>query len=302
MSWIAFGLFIGATGKSAHIPAFRMASGCDGGTDPSLCADTRGNDGDCGGLSSGACQLHFLGGALSDGGSCSGRSIDGACWRDHRADSNRYQEGPCLFDNIAAWIHVLACGVGAFIAAIFHVSTYAFFKAQLFLGSGSVIHALHHEQDMTKMGGLKEYLPMTYMTMVAAWLAICGIIPFAGFFSKDEIPASDLAQFEGFICNRAFLSLLHSFLYDKADGADVLEEETIFRNPDMASGAPVESPPVMVDAASCPCRIVARRRMDRDSTCASAVTTILRNGYSPCSSKSVRRARFTKHPEVSRLG
>jgi NADH-quinone oxidoreductase subunit L len=81
----------------------------------------------------------------------------------------------------------LACGVGAFIAAIFHVITHAFFKALLFLGSGSVINGMHHEQDMRRMGGLKKYMPITYWTMFAGWLAICGILPFAGFFSKDEI-------------------------------------------------------------------------------------------------------------------
>src|SRR5215218_3482621 len=81
----------------------------------------------------------------------------------------------------------LACGVGAFIAAIFHVMTHAFFKALLFLGSGSVIHGMHHEQDMRRMGGLKKYLKITFWTMCAGWLAICGIVPFAGFFSKDEI-------------------------------------------------------------------------------------------------------------------
>jgi NADH-quinone oxidoreductase subunit L len=81
----------------------------------------------------------------------------------------------------------LACGVGAFIAAIFHVMTHAFFKALLFLGSGSVIHGMHHEQDMRRMGGLKKYMPITFLTMLAGWLAICGIVPFAGFFSKDEI-------------------------------------------------------------------------------------------------------------------
>ena len=81
----------------------------------------------------------------------------------------------------------LACGVGAFVAAIFHVMTHAFFKALLFLGSGSVIHGMHHEQDMRRMGGLKKYMPITFMTMLTGWLAICGIPIFAGFFSKDEI-------------------------------------------------------------------------------------------------------------------
>ena len=81
----------------------------------------------------------------------------------------------------------LACGVGAFTAAIFHVITHAFFKALLFLGSGSVIAGMHHEQDMRRMGGLKKYMPITFATMLTGWLAICGIPIFAGFFSKDEI-------------------------------------------------------------------------------------------------------------------
>src|SRR5690242_8492827 len=81
----------------------------------------------------------------------------------------------------------LACGVGAFIAAIFHVITHAFFKALLFLGSGSVIHGMHHEQDMRRMGGLKKYMPITFATMAIGWLAISGVPIFAGFFSKDEI-------------------------------------------------------------------------------------------------------------------
>src|ERR1044072_8406765 len=81
----------------------------------------------------------------------------------------------------------LACGVGAFIPAIFHVITHAFFKALLFLGSGSVIHGMHHEQDMRRMGGLKKYMPITFATMVTGWLAISGVPIFAGFFSQDEI-------------------------------------------------------------------------------------------------------------------
>jgi NADH-quinone oxidoreductase subunit L len=81
----------------------------------------------------------------------------------------------------------LACGVGAFVAAVFHVVTHAFFKAQLFLGSGSVIVGTHHEQDMRRMGGLRKYMPITWLTMCAGWLAICGVPIWAGFFSKDEI-------------------------------------------------------------------------------------------------------------------
>ncbi|HSB12198.1 MAG TPA: NADH-quinone oxidoreductase subunit L, partial [Blastocatellia bacterium] len=81
----------------------------------------------------------------------------------------------------------LACGVGAFSAGIFHVFTHAFFKALLFLGSGSVIIGMHHEQDMRRMGGLKKYMPITFATMLVGWLAISGVPFLSGFFSKDEI-------------------------------------------------------------------------------------------------------------------
>ncbi|GAC1395087.1 MAG: NADH-quinone oxidoreductase subunit L [Sediminibacterium sp.] len=81
----------------------------------------------------------------------------------------------------------LGLGVGAYTGAVFHVMTHAFFKALLFLGAGSVIHALHHEQDIRNMGGLKKHLPITHITFLLACLAIAGIPPFSGFFSKDEI-------------------------------------------------------------------------------------------------------------------
>ena len=81
----------------------------------------------------------------------------------------------------------LGLGVGAYTSGIFHVTTHAFFKALLFLGAGSVIHAMHHEQDMRKMGGLKKHLPVTHITMLIATLAISGFPLLSGFFSKDEI-------------------------------------------------------------------------------------------------------------------
>ncbi|MCL9769616.1 NADH-quinone oxidoreductase subunit L [Flavobacterium sp. HXWNR69] len=87
----------------------------------------------------------------------------------------------------------LALGMGAYTVAVFHVITHAFFKACLFLGSGSVIHALHGEQDMRNMGGLRKVMPVTFWTMLISTLAIAGIFPFAGFWSKDEIL---LAAFE----------------------------------------------------------------------------------------------------------
>ena len=81
----------------------------------------------------------------------------------------------------------LALGVGAFASGLFHVMTHAFFKALLFLGSGAVIHAMHEEQDIQRMGGLKKALPTTYWTFLVGAIAISGIFPFSGFFSKDEI-------------------------------------------------------------------------------------------------------------------
>jgi NADH-quinone oxidoreductase subunit L len=81
----------------------------------------------------------------------------------------------------------LAVGSGAYTAAIFHMVTHAFFKALLFLGSGSVIHGMHHEQDMRRMGALRKFMPLTFGTFIVGWLAIAGVPPFSGFWSKDDI-------------------------------------------------------------------------------------------------------------------
>ncbi len=81
----------------------------------------------------------------------------------------------------------LAVGSGAYTAAIFHMVTHAFFKALLFLGSGSVIHGMHHEQDMRRMGALRKFMPITFGTFIVGWLAIAGVPPFSGFWSKDDI-------------------------------------------------------------------------------------------------------------------
>ncbi|BAV08958.1 NADH dehydrogenase subunit L [Filimonas lacunae] len=88
----------------------------------------------------------------------------------------------------------LGLGVGAYTGAVFHVMTHAFFKALLFLGAGSVIHAMHHEQDIRKMGGLRKKLRVTHFTFLMGCLAISGIPPFSGFFSKDEILAAAYAH------------------------------------------------------------------------------------------------------------
>jgi NADH-quinone oxidoreductase subunit L len=114
----------------------------------------------------------------------------------------------------------MACALGAsaYAAGIFHLMTHAFFKALLFLGAGSAIIAMHHEQDMRKMGGLKKYMPITYWTMVIGSLALAGIPPFAGFFSKDaiieavqlsKIPGHGYAEFA--VTAGVFLTALYSF-------------------------------------------------------------------------------------------
>ena len=88
----------------------------------------------------------------------------------------------------------LAVGTGAYVAAIFHMVTHAFFKALLFLGSGSVIHGMHDEQDMRKMGGLRKFMPITAATFIVGWLAIAGVPPFAGFWSQGRDPPVRLGR------------------------------------------------------------------------------------------------------------
>src|SRR5581483_10132729 len=85
---------------------------------------------------------------------------------------------------------VMAVGLHGPTAAMYHLTTHAFFKALLFLGAGSVIHAMHHEQDIWKMGGLAKKMPTTFKTFLIGTLALCGVPPLSGFYSKDEILAT----------------------------------------------------------------------------------------------------------------
>ena len=105
----------------------------------------------------------------------------------------------------------LALGVGAYTAGVFHVMTHAFFKALLFLGAGSVIHAMHHEQDIMNMGGLRKKLPITHLTFLIGCLAIAGIPPFAGFFSKDEILVAALLKHPIYYVFGVMTSVLTAF-------------------------------------------------------------------------------------------
>ncbi|MBC7946137.1 MAG: NADH-quinone oxidoreductase subunit L, partial [Burkholderiales bacterium] len=129
----------------------------------------------------------------------------------------------------------VALGASAYAASIFHLMTHAFFKALLFLAAGSVIIAMHHEQDMRRMGGLKKYLPITYWTAVIGSLALAGIPPFAGFFSKDAIieavhastlPGSGFAYFA--VLSAVFITALYSFrlLFLTFHGKPRMDEET----------------------------------------------------------------------------
>ncbi|HYP28491.1 MAG TPA: NADH-quinone oxidoreductase subunit L [Blastocatellia bacterium] len=187
MSWLALGLFIGATGKSAQIPLFIWLPDAMAGPTPV------------------SALIHAA--TMVTAGVFMVTRTNFIFQRSITLMLVVALIG-CLTAFVAATIGItqtdikkvlaystvsqlgfmfLAAGVGAFVAAIFHVFTHAFFKALLFLGSGSVIHGMHHEQEMPRMGGLQKYLPTTYKTMMMGWLAICGIIPFAGFWSKDEI-------------------------------------------------------------------------------------------------------------------
>jgi NADH-quinone oxidoreductase subunit L len=110
----------------------------------------------------------------------------------------------------------LAVGVGAYWVAIFHMITHAFFKACMFLGSGSVIHGMHDEQDMRRMGNLKKYMPITAITFMCGWLAIAGIPPFSGFWSKDEILAYALHANPALYAVGLFTALLTAYYMSRA--------------------------------------------------------------------------------------
>jgi NADH-quinone oxidoreductase subunit L len=155
----------------------------------------------------------------------------------------------------------MACGVGAFSAGIFHLMTHAFFKGLLFLAAGSVIHAVGGEQDMRKMGGLRSYIPWTFITMGIATLAIAGIPPFAGFWSKDEILWKAYSSDHGswvfwlvgvvtaFLTSFYMFRLLFMTFWGDYGGAQVDEHGNVHAahgHDDHGHGEPHESPMVML--------------------------------------------------------
>lgn len=238
MSWIALGLFVGAAGKSAQIPLFVWLPDAMAGPTPVSALIHAATMVTAGvyllarvnyifAAAPSAMAVVAIIGALT---ALLGAAI-GLTQNDIKkvlAYSTVSQLG----------LMFLACGVGAFTAAIFHVFTHAFFKAQLFLGSGSVIHSLHHEQDMRKMGGLKKYLPKTHWTMFASWLAICGVIPFAGFFSKDEILYRTFLNGKVLYAIAIIASFLTAFYMTRLMAMTFWTEERFHHQPH-------ESPPIM---------------------------------------------------------
>ena len=137
----------------------------------------------------------------------------------------------------------MGVGVTAYAAGIFHLVTHAFFKALLFLGAGSVIHAMNKEEDLWKMGGLRKKMPVTFVTMMIAWLAIAGLPPMSGFFSKDEILAATFSRGGGYVVlwlMGIVVAGLTAFYMSR------LMFLTFFGKPRWGAGIePRESPPVM---------------------------------------------------------
>lgn len=259
LSWIALGLFIGACGKSAQLPLHVWLPDAMAGPTPvsalihaatmvtaGLYMVTRTN------VIFQHSQTMLLVVALVGAATAIFAAIIGITQNDIKkvlAYSTVSQLG----------FMFMAAGVGAFAISIFHVMTHAFFKALMFLGAGSVIHGMHHEQDMRRMGGLKKYMPYTYLTFLAGWLAICGIIPFSGFWSKDEIlwkaastefiPLGWLVWLIGTIaatCTAFYMTRLMAMTFwGKERFREKAEHHEIHGDHGHAEHVPHESPPAM---------------------------------------------------------
>jgi NADH-quinone oxidoreductase subunit L len=192
--WIALSLFVGATGKSAQIPLFVWLPDAMAGPTPVSALIHAATMVTAGVYMVARCSVLY---ALSPV-AMTVVAVVGAATAIMAATIGLVQND---IKKVLAYSTVsqlgymfLALGVGAFAAGIFHVLTHAFFKALLFLGAGAVIHAMHDEQDIQKMGGLRSYLPITSRTFFVAALAIAGIPILSGFFSKDEILWKAFAQ------------------------------------------------------------------------------------------------------------
>jgi NADH-quinone oxidoreductase subunit L len=187
MFWIALLLFIGATGKSAQIPLYVWLPDAMAGPTPVSALIHAATMVTAGVYMVARCSVLY---ALAPAAMAIVAAV-GIATAIFAATMGLVQNDikkVLAYSTISQLGYMfMALGVGAFAAGIFHVMTHAFFKALLFLGAGAVIHAMHEEQDIQKMGGLKTHLPVTYKTFMIAALAISGIPPLSGFFSKDEI-------------------------------------------------------------------------------------------------------------------
>ena len=185
--WIALSLFVGATGKSAQIPLFVWLPDAMAGPTPVSALIHAATMVTAGIYMVARCSVLF---ALAPG-AMDTVAVIGAATALFAATIGLVQNDlkkVLAYSTISQLGYMfLALGVGAFAAGLFHVLTHAFFKALLFLGSGAVIHAMHDEQDIQKMGGLRTHLPVTYRTFLIGAIAIAGIPPLSGFVSKDEI-------------------------------------------------------------------------------------------------------------------
>jgi NADH-quinone oxidoreductase subunit L len=185
--WITLALFLGATGKSAQIPLFVWLPDAMAGPTPVSALIHAATMVTAGVYMVARCSVLFALAPVT----MQVVAVTGALTALLAATIGLVQNDikkVLAYSTISQLGYMfLALGVGAFTAGIFHVMTHAFFKALLFLGSGAVIHAMHDEQDIRKMGGLKAALPTTYRTFLVGTVAIAGIPPLAGFFSKDEI-------------------------------------------------------------------------------------------------------------------
>ncbi len=187
VTWIAILLFIGATGKSAQIPLYIWLPDAMAGPTPVSALIHAATMVTAGVYMIGRSSVLY---ALAPTAMVI-VAIVGAVTAFYAATMGLVQNDikkVLAYSTISQLGYMfLAMGVGAFGAGIFHLMTHAFFKALLFLGAGAIIHAMHENQDLRNMGGLKKLMPGTYLTYLFACLAISGIPPFSGFFSKDEI-------------------------------------------------------------------------------------------------------------------
>jgi NADH-quinone oxidoreductase subunit L len=180
-------LFLGATGKSAQLPLYVWLPDAMEGPTPVSALIHAATMVTAGVYMIGRNAVLFSHAPFTLEGRRDCRRRDGALRRHDRARAERHQTRAGLLDGLAARVHVPGDGRRRIRGRIFHLYTHAFFKALLFLGSGAVIHALAGEQDLRNMGGLKSVLPVTFYTFLIGTIAIAGIPPLAGFFSKDEI-------------------------------------------------------------------------------------------------------------------